>query len=67
MKIREVPLEERIRLVEDIWDSIAEEQGALAISDEQRRELDRRLEAYRVSNEPGVPALEAIERIRAAL
>ena len=48
MKIREVPLEERIRLVEDIWDSIAEEQGALAISDEQRRELDRRLEAYRV-------------------
>ena len=67
MKIREVPVEDRIRLVEDIWDSIAEEQGVLAISDEQRRELDRRLGAYRISNEPGVPALEAIERIRAEL
>ena len=65
MKIREVPLEDRMQLVEDIWDSIAEEQGVLAISDEQRRELDRRLEAYRISNEPGAPAMEAIERIRA--
>lgn len=67
MKIRDLPLDERIRLVEDIWDSIAEEQDALPISDEQRRELDRRLEAYRLSNEPSVPAAEAIERIRAEL
>ena len=67
MKIHEVPLDERIRLVEDIWDSIADEQEALGISDEQRRELDKRLEAYRLSNDPGVSALEAIERIRAEL
>ena len=67
MKIHEVPLDERIRLVEDIWDSIADEQEALRISDEQRRELDKRLEAYRLSNDPGVSALEAIERIRAEL
>lgn len=67
MKIHEVPLDERIRLVEDIWDSIADEQEALKISDEQRRELDKRLEAYRLSNDPGVSALEAIERIRAEL
>ena len=56
-----------MRLVEDIRDSIAEEQGVPAISDEQRRELDGRLEAYRISNEPGVSALEAIERIRSEL
>ena len=67
MKIREVPVEDRMRLVEDIWDSIAEEQGVPAISDEQGRELDRRLEAYRISNESRAPALEAIERIRAEL
>ena len=67
MKIREVPVEDRMRLVEDIRDSIAEEQGVPAISDEQGRELDRRLEAYRISNEPGASALEAIERIRAGL
>ena len=67
MKIREALLDERIRLVEDLWDSVAAEQGALAISDEQRRELDKRLEAYRLSDDPGVPALEAIGRIRAEL
>ena len=67
MKIREIPLDERIRLVEDLWDSIAEEQEALAVSDEQRRELDKRLGAYRLSNDPGVPALEAIARIRTGL
>lgn len=67
MKIRDLPIDQRIRLVEDIWDSIAEEQEALPISDEQRRELDRRLKAYRLSNKPGVPAAEAIERIRAEL
>ncbi len=67
MKIRDLPLEERIRLVEDIWDSIAEEQEALPVSREQRLELDRRLEAYRLSNDPGIAAVEAIERIRAEL
>ena len=67
MKIHEVPLDERIRLVEDIWDSIAEEQELLEVSDEQRQELDKRLEAYRLSNDPGVLASEVIERIRTEL
>lgn len=63
--IRDLPLEERIRLVEDIWDSIAAETGALPLSDEQARELDRRLDTYRLSGNPGKPAAEAIARIRA--
>ena len=67
MKIRDLSVEERIRLVEDIWDSIAEDQGALPLTDAQREELDRRLEAYRVTKDPGEDAVEVIERIRAAL
>jgi len=67
MKILELTVNERIRLVEDIWDSIADEQQVLPISEKQRRELDRRLESYRMSGEPGVLAIEAIERIRAEL
>ena len=67
VKIREVPVNDRIRLVEDIRDSIAEEREVLMVSNEQRREFDRRLEAYRLSGDPGVPALEAIERIRTEL
>lgn len=67
MKIRDLPLEERIRLVEDIWDTIAADQQALQLSPEQRKELDRRLAAYRADGERGTSAAPVIERIRANL
>lgn len=35
---------ERIRLVEEIWDTIAEENEAFELTDAQKRELDSRLE-----------------------
>ena len=62
--IRELPLDERIKLVEDLWDSIAAEQGALPLTDAQKAELDRRLEAYARDGDKGVPAFEAIEALR---
>ena len=43
----ELPVEERIKLVEKIWDSIVEFPEAIPLSDEQKKELDRRLELYR--------------------
>jgi putative addiction module component (TIGR02574 family) len=42
--ILRLPLEERLDLVERIWDSIAADQAALPLSEEHRRELDRRLD-----------------------
>jgi putative addiction module component (TIGR02574 family) len=38
-------VDERIQLVEDIWDSVAEDAGAasLPLTEPQRRELDERL------------------------
>jgi putative addiction module component (TIGR02574 family) len=38
---------ERLELVEDLWDSIAEEDTALPVSDEKRAELRRRKEHFR--------------------
>jgi len=35
-------IEERIQLVEAIWDSIAEHPESLPVTDAQRKELDRR-------------------------
>lgn len=35
---------DRIRLVEEIWDTIAEENEAFELTDAQKRELDRRLD-----------------------
>ena len=45
--VLELPLEERIKLVEEIWDSIVEFPEAIPLSEDQKKELDRRLELYR--------------------
>ena len=38
---------ERILLAQDLWDSVIGEPDAWQLSDAQRAELDRRLDAYR--------------------
>lgn len=55
---------ERIQLVEDIWDSIAEVPEEVVLTDEQRDELDRRLDAYHQNSEEGSPWGMVRERIR---
>ena len=40
---RHLSIPERIRLVEGIWDTIAEENEAFELSETQKAELDRRL------------------------
>lgn len=37
---------ERLQLVEDLWDSIAQEEAALPVSDAKRDELRRRKERF---------------------
>ena len=46
---RNLSIPERIRLVEEIWDTIAEENEAFELTDAQKRELDRRLESARAN------------------
>ena len=41
------PLEERIQLVEDLWDSIAADAERLPLPESHREELARRRAAYR--------------------
>lgn len=65
--LRDLPLEQRIHLVEELWDSIAADQGALALTDEQRRELDRRLDAYEADRDPGRPLEGVLTGIRKRL
>ena len=59
----ELPVSERLQLVEDLWDSIAEVPEAIELSVDQRTELDRRLEAYHNDPEAGSPWNEVKERI----
>jgi putative addiction module component (TIGR02574 family) len=48
-------VEERLTLVEEIWDSIAADSTALPLSPEQRQELERRLAAHEANPEDTVP------------
>ncbi len=66
-KPQHLPIEERIKLVEDLWDSIAADQQALPLTPAQKAELDRRLDAYEVDQNRGRLAGEVIARIRRRL
>lgn len=65
--LRDLPVEQRLHLVEELWDSIAADQGALGLTDAQRQELDRRLDAYEQDLNPGSPAEEVMAGIRERL
>jgi putative addiction module component (TIGR02574 family) len=41
----ELSIEEKIEIVQSLWNRIAEESGAVLPTNSQREELDRRLEA----------------------
>lgn len=65
--LRDLPVDQRLHLVEELWDSIAVDQGAMALTDAQRRELDQRLDAYELDRNPGRLAEVAIADIRKRL
>ncbi len=65
--LRELPVEERMKLVEDLWDSIAEERKALPVTPEQKAELDRRLKAYEVDKNRGRLAADVLADVRRRL
>ena len=53
---KELPISERIQLVEDIWDSIAEETPvSLRLSAADRAELQRRLAAHKADPSSSIP------------
>lgn len=54
-KAIELPVSERIQFVEDVWDSIAIDSGAVELSTEQRAELKRRVDEFRQDPSGNVP------------
>ena len=57
-EIVSLSVDERIRLVEAIWDSIAAEPGQPVLTEAQWQELERRLAAHTVSPEEVIPWAE---------
>ena len=61
----ELSLPERIQLVEDIWDTIAEEADSLELTEDEKRIIDERLDAYHKNPDLGSPWNEVFKRITA--
>ena len=54
-ELRSLPFAERIQLMGDLWDSIADDSACLQLTDAQRAELDRRLDDFESNPGAGVP------------
>lgn len=65
--LSKLPISERIKLVEELWDSIAFDQKVLPLTAEQKSYLDSRLDAYETDGNRGRIASEAILEIRRGL
>lgn len=55
LNIRNLSVAERIRLVGEIWNSIAEDEGEIEITEAQWEEIERRLQRYRENPEIAIP------------
>ncbi len=65
-EILALPVTERVRLVEAIWDSISAVPEALPLTQWQKDELDRRLAEFEADPDSGATLEEVFARIRRA-
>ena len=65
-EILALPVTERMRLVEAIWDSISAVPDALPLTQWQKDELDRRLAEFEADPDSGATLEEVFARIRRA-
>lgn len=65
--LKDLPIDQRLRVVEDLWDSIAADSNALPLTEAQRAELDRRLDAYEADGTKGRPAEDVLAEVRRRL
>jgi putative addiction module component (TIGR02574 family) len=65
--IDQLSVEERLALVEALWDSIAESTGELPLTEAQQAELDRRLAEHEAHPDDVVPWEDVKTSIEARL
>ncbi len=65
-EIRQLSVPERLQLLEDIWDSVLEDERDLpGLTDAQKTELDRRVAAHNADPTRAIPWSEARARLNA--
>ena len=66
-QLRQLPLPERIQMVEDLWDTIAADSASITLSPAQIAELDCRLDRYEASPQEGIAWATLKDRIENSL
>lgn len=64
MDIARLTPEERLRLLDELWESLSATPEAIPLADAQRNELDRRLDELDREGLGGIPWEEVLRRIR---
>jgi putative addiction module component (TIGR02574 family) len=64
LNIDELSAEERLLLLERLWDSLSATPNAVPLTSGQRAELDRRLDDLEREGPRGIPWDEVVEQIR---
>lgn len=64
LNIDDLTPEERLRLIEELWDSLTEKPETVPLTDAQREELDRRLDDLERSGPEGIPWDDVLQQIR---
>jgi putative addiction module component (TIGR02574 family) len=62
--INRLSRDERLDLIQELWDSLAPTHDELALTDAQRSELDRRLDDMDADNTLGIPWDQVLKQIR---
>ncbi len=62
--IAKLSREDRLKLLDELWDSLCETPEAVPLTDAQREELDRRLDELDSEGPVGIPWDEVLNRIR---
>ena len=62
--IASLSFEERLRLLDELWESLSQTPEAIPLTEAQREELDRRLNELDREGPVGIPWNEVLRRIR---
>ncbi len=59
--------EQRLELIEELWDSLNDDPSQVPLTQAHREELDRRLDEIEEGDDAGIPWDEVLSRIRKRL
>ena len=66
-ELKALPLQDRLKVVEAVWDSIDEDSSEVPLTSEQRAELDRRMAAHEANPDSALTWDQVLERLRGKL